>query len=116
MENHIGFFQFDNLIRGRVPFILVNLGVDLTSWYKSVEGMHLTNVTLAAAPNASGDEIIAQIKGKNLPIHFPVVVIDQNGTQAKELVLKMEAAGFTNAYLVEGGFEGIAKERAHDHH
>lgn len=104
----IGYFQFDNLVRGRVPFLLVNFGVDLSVWYKSVEAMHLANVTV----EATADNYLEQIKAKNLPPHFAIVLLDQDGVQAKKFAASLEEAGFMNAHYVRGGFQGIAQEKS----
>lgn len=103
----IGFFQFDNLVRGRIPFLLVNFGVDLSVWYKSVEAMHLANVMI----QATEDNYLEQVKAKNLPPHFAIVVLDQDGSKAKRIADALEAAGFMNAHYVRGGFNGIEKEK-----
>lgn len=104
----IGYFQFNNLIQGRIPMVLVNLGVDLKVWYKSVEAMHIDNVTITG----STEEIQQQIKAKNLPAHYPILVIDQDGVKAKPLVEILESQGHMNVYYLKGGFEGITKERS----
>lgn len=107
----IGFFQFDNLVRGRIPFLLVNLGVDLSVWYKSVEAMHLANYSV----NCTEENYLEQVKAKNLPAHFAIVVLDKDGTRAKEIAASLEAAGFLNAHYVRGGFIGLEKEKSENH-
>lgn len=103
----IGYFQFNNLVRGRIPFILVNLGVDLSTWYKSVEAMHLANVSVSADEN----NVVELVQAKKLPPHFAIVVIDQDGSRAKNIVATLEAAGFLNAHHVRGGLKGLEKEK-----
>lgn len=104
----IGFFQLDNLIRGRVPFVLLNLGADLSGWYNSVEAMHLNNCTLACTE----ENYIEQLQTKNLPMHFAVVVLDQDGSKSKRIANSLEAAGFMNAHYVRGGLKGLEKEKS----
>ena len=106
--NSLGYFQFDNLVRGRIPFLLLNLGVDLSAWYNSVEAMHLNNYNVPVTPS----NYIEQVKAKNLPPHFAIVVIDEDGTTAKEIAAALEASGFLNSYYVRGGIKGLAQERA----
>ncbi|MBO9667188.1 MAG: rhodanese-like domain-containing protein [Bdellovibrio sp.] len=106
--NEIGYFQFNNLIHGRVPMVLVNLGVDLKTWYKSVEAMHIDNVTVTG----STEEILQKIQSRKLPPHYPIMVIDENGTTYKSVIEAIEAAGFMNVYTVKGGFVGLQNERA----
>lgn len=103
----IGFFQFDNLIRGRIPFLLINLGVDLGPWYNSVEGLHLANCTLACTV----DNYLQQIQSKNLPVHYAIIVIDHDGTQAKSIASQLESMGFINAHYIRGGVKGLEEEK-----
>ncbi|MDG0817080.1 rhodanese-like domain-containing protein [Bdellovibrio svalbardensis] len=103
----IGYFQFDNLVRGRIPFVLVNFGVDLSVWYKSVEAMHLEAVTI----HATEENYLEQVRAKNLPAHFAIVVLDQDGSKAKKIADSLESAGFMNAHYVRGGFNGIEQEK-----
>lgn len=106
--SQIGYFQFNNLIQGRIPMVLVNLGVDLKVWYKSVEAMHIDNVTITGTT----EEIQQQIKDKKLPAHYPILIVDQDGINAKPLVETLESQGHMNVYYLKGGFAGISQERS----
>ena len=106
--SQIGYFQFNNLIQGRIPMVLVNLGVDLKVWYKSVEAMHIDNVTITGTTK----EIQQQINDKKLPPHYPILIVDQDGVNAKPLVETLESQGHLNVYYLKGGFTGISKERS----
>ncbi|WP_413291729.1 rhodanese-like domain-containing protein [Bdellovibrio sp. HCB185ZH] len=104
--SQLGYFQFNNLIKGRIPMILVNLGVDLKSLYGHVEALHIDNCQIAG----STDEIVSQIEGKKLPAHYPIVIIDQNGETYSPVVQALEAKGFNNVYTVKEGLTGLQKE------
>jgi len=106
--NQIGFFQFDNLIQNRVPFILVNLGVDLSSWYKAHLALHLENHTLACTP----ENAIELVQAKKVPPHYALVVIDAKGETSFLVAASLEAAGFINVYVVKNGLAGLAIDRA----
>ena len=105
--NQLGYFQFDNLIQNRVPFILLNLGVNLDHLYSGFWAMHLQNVNTPCTPT----DAVAKVQEKKVPNHFAVVIIDNDGTQSQKLVPVLEKAGFTNAYYVKGGLIGLDKER-----
>lgn len=106
--NNIGYFQFDNLLRNRVPLILVMLDeVDLKSWYDSMVKMHIDNISLKCNP----EDALELILNKKLPNSFGVVVLDKNGEKSPAVVAGLEKAGFTNAYYVKNGFVGISAER-----
>lgn len=105
--NQIGFFQFDNLVQGRVPFYLLDLNTEIAAWYKGMAARHLENITIPCTP----DTALPLIEEKKLPPHFALVVLDKDETQAPAIAQKLEAAGFTNVFLVKGGILGMAKER-----
>jgi rhodanese-related sulfurtransferase len=105
--NQLGYFQFDNLIQNRVPFILLNLGVNLDHLYSGFWAMHLQNVN---TPCTSADAV-SKVQEKKVPNHYAVVIIDADGSQSKKLVSTLEKAGFTNTYYVKDGLRGLDKER-----
>ncbi|MEK2644095.1 rhodanese-like domain-containing protein [Bdellovibrio sp. BCCA] len=107
--NSIGFFQFDNLLRNRVPLLLVMLEeVNLKPWYDSVVQMHIQNATISCT---SKEEALKLIQDKKLPAHFGIVVLDQKGDKSPTVVAELEKVGFTNAFYVKNGFVGISEER-----
>ncbi len=103
----IGYFQFNNLIKGRIPMILVNLGVDLKAHYGHVEGLHIDNCQVMG----STEEIVNQVQSKNLPPHYPIVIIDQDGSACTPVVEALEAKGFNNVYTLKNGMIGFEKEK-----
>jgi rhodanese-related sulfurtransferase len=105
--SQLGFFQFNNLIKGRIPMVLVNLGVDIKSLYGHVEAMHLDNCQISGTTA----EIVDQVVNRKLPAHYPIVLIDQDGSQYSPVVQALEAKGFNNVYTVKDGLTGIEKER-----
>ena len=105
--NQLGYFQFDNLIQNRVPFILLNLGVSLDHLYSGFWAMHLQNVNTPCLPN----EAVAKVTEKKVPNHYAIVIIDTDGSQSKNLIPSLEKAGFTNTYYVKDGLHGLEKER-----
>lgn len=106
--SEIGYFQLNNLIEVRIPMILLNIEkVDLKPWYNSVTRMHLENISLESNPQ----EALGQIKKLNYPAQVSIIVIDQNGLYAPDVVKQLEEAGFTNAFYVKGGFMGVCAEK-----
>lgn len=106
--NSIGYFQFDNLIQTRTPFLLVILDeVNLSDWYKSVTKMHLDNISL----HCQVETVLESVKAKNLPEHFAVVVLDKDEKSSPAVAATLEKAGFLNSYFVKDGFDGLLKER-----
>ena len=106
--NSVGYFQFDNLIQTRTPFVLVILDqVDLSGWYNSVTKMHLDNISL----QCQVENVLESVQAKNLPPHFAVVVLDKDEKSSPRVVSQLESAGFINSFFVKGGLDGLLKER-----
>jgi hypothetical protein len=106
--DNIGYFQFDNLMQSRVPLVLVMLDeVPLKSWYNSMVGMHLDNITVVTTPA----EAVSAVQSKNLPLHFAVVVLDLDESKSPAVVHELEKLGHINAYYVKGGWTALVAER-----
>jgi Arabinose efflux permease len=107
--NRLGYFQFNNLTEGRVPFLLVNMdNSDVLSWYKSVFKMHLENNSL----NISANEVLAEVQKRNLHPQHSIIILDAEGTKAPAVVRELEKAGFINVFYIQGGYAHLAAERS----
>jgi len=102
----IGFFQFDNLIRNRVPFCLLNFSDSQTSLYTSIYKLHLENwESLVNLENYQ--QVLAE---KNLPKDFAIVTLCLDGSlsaQARDVLLSL---GYGNVYWCEGGTKDWPKK------
>lgn len=106
--NQIGYFQLDNLLQNRIPMLLVSLDpVDLNSWYNSLVNLHLKNITLECSENNAID----LIQEKKLASSHAIIVIDRDASKSPDIVKKLEALGYINAFFVQGGWLGISAER-----
>lgn len=102
--NEIGYFQFDNLIRNQIPFVLLNLGVDLKGFYKlSHHQNHLEKLSVNTTP----DQALQLLKNRNHPTHEAILIICEKGAQAPALVDALESAGYSNVFYVKGGIEAL---------
>ncbi|WP_291515621.1 rhodanese-like domain-containing protein [Bdellovibrio sp. ArHS] len=108
MFNTIGYFQFNNLIQGRIPMLLVLLdNIDLNPWFNHVTRLHLENITVHSQP----DDVLSLIQQRKLPLHYAVLVLDNDGAKSANVVASLEKAGFTNAYYIKGGFAELSTDR-----
>lgn len=107
MENTIGYFQLDNLIRGRIPCLFVALEVDLKSWYGPLEKIHLSTWMI----QSSLSEALVQINERKIPNDFGIVVLCQDGSLSKQLIPNLITAGYNNIYWVEGGMTALTLEK-----
>jgi rhodanese-related sulfurtransferase len=114
MAQSIGFFQFDNLVRGRVGFVFINLGVDTNPVYPHIFKMHLEQKLLQLPQGelaTAGDEQILSAMSEQ-PKESAVIVLDQTGARSEKLASALESAGFINVFYVKGGWEQFLKDRA----
>ena len=113
MAQSIGHFQFDNLVKGRVPFLFVNLGIDTSELYPHVYKMHLErslfqvaegNVATMAPP-----DIIKNIQAQNRATSEAIVILCEDGDKSCRLGEALESAGYINVVVVEGGWKAMPR-------
>lgn len=106
--DNIGYFQFDNLLQSRIPMILVLLDdVAIKPWYNSLVGMHIDNISL----RTTSEKAVGEVQAKKMPLHYAVVVLDNDESKSPAVVRELDELGFLNVYYVKGGFQGISQER-----
>lgn len=107
MFNQINFFQLDNLINNRVPFMFYNMADSVSDWYSSVSKMHIVTYELLLKP----EEILPDIKQKKVPKDYAIVLLCPNGVLSQKLSQELENLAYTNVYVVNGGYQQIVTER-----
>ncbi|MGZ3724627.1 MAG: rhodanese-like domain-containing protein [Pseudobdellovibrio sp.] len=105
--NQINFYQLDNLINNRVPFMFYNMSSSLTDWYTSVSRMHVTNHELLVKP----DEVLSDVGQKKVPKDYAIVLLCNDGRTSIKLSSELEKLAYTNVYVVNGGYQQIVTER-----
>jgi rhodanese-related sulfurtransferase len=107
----IGAFQFDNLVKGRVPFLFVNLGVDTSSIFPHVYKMHLERMQMQVAhgelKSLSPEDIVAHILSQGKPLSEAIIVLCEDGSQSAAIGAALEAAHFINVFVIEGGWKAV---------
>lgn len=110
------FFQFDNLIRGRVPFHLVNAGADFDTLYPMnkfpVERLQVRNREIPLAADVTPDAALAELQNRQVKSSEPIVIVTPSGSLGQRLAEKFGASGFTNVYFVKGGMEAMIAQAA----
>lgn len=116
MAKSIGYFQFDNLVRGRVGFVFLNFGVNTSAVYPHIFKMHLENRLLQLPEgeliNASPEQVLSAMTTH--PKESAIVLLCQDGVRSSEVAKVLESAGFINAFYVHGGWEQLLKEKAQE--
>lgn len=107
MLNKIGFFQLDNLVKNRIPFHLLNMAADLSSWYISVYKDHLVKNQMLVPPN----ELLQLVAVKELAFDAAIILLCNDGAASLEVYQELEKKGYTNVYVVDGGHQQMMTER-----
>lgn len=107
MINKLGFFQLDNLINNRVPFLFYNMSESIASWYTSVSKLHVQNYE-KLIPHS---EVKAHIEEQKTPKDYAIVLLCKDGKQSLELYTQLAALAYTNVYVINGGYQQIVTER-----
>ena len=108
MMNKIGYYQFDNLIRNRIPFLLLNLGQDVSAWYESIFKQHLET----QQRRVDDSEIDALLKMEKIPKEFPILLLCQNGRVSSKVSETLTKQGYSNVYLIDGGIQQMMTDKS----
>lgn len=107
----IGFFQFDNLVRNRIPFLLVHpREIDPASVFGPVERDHLRRWSVGADLNGDAGATLAEVAGRGIPKEIPVLLLSSDGESGRGWIGAFEAAGFLNVHWLAGGWGAVLKE------
>ena len=105
----IGFFQFDNLVRNRVPFALVLEAVDFSVMFQGQDLDHLKKYGMVFDPQVTVPEIVLKLQSRHYQADDPVILLCAQGNLSKVWATQLVAMGFKNCYFVEGGFAALLK-------
>lgn len=103
--SYIGNFQLDNLVHNRVPFLFLNLGVDITQKYQGENLRHINAYNVEARV----DNALHEVLQKNLPTNFAIVVACDNGTLSEQVAAELEKNNFINTFVIKNGFQAVLK-------
>ena len=114
MAQSIGYFQFDNLVKGRIGFVFLNFGVMTHDVYPHVFKMHLESRELqlphGEIKTASTPDILAAMSHHSK--ETAVIVLCQDGKKSAEIATALEEAGYLNTFFIKGGWDQVLIERA----
>lgn len=105
----VGFFQFDNLLKNRVPFFLVRSDLDIESAYGVLEKMHLRNYSLVVQA-LNFENAKAALAERQARKEDPVLVLCEDGKQSQKVAQALAADGHVNVYFVLGGWQLLRAE------
>lgn len=108
MLNKIGFYQLDNLIQNRVPFLLVNKGPEITSWFTSLGKIHIEKSLFSSQSR----DLVNDLTTQDVPKDAAIVLLCNDGSESLPLYKTLESNGYTNVYVIDGGYQQMMTERS----
>lgn len=105
----IGFFQFDNLVQGHIPFALFTLEFPFEKVFKGEEFKHLQRQLIVLSV-IDQNEILSVIEQRGFKKDHPIVVLDEKGSRASAVAEALEEMGYMNTFFVLDGFQSLLPE------
>lgn len=105
--NKVGYYQLNNLIENRVPFIFFNYGTDVSPWYTSIQKLHVEAWQVLLTENETQQEL----DNRKIPKDFAILLLCQDGKQSARIAGDLEKKGYTNVYLIDGGYQQMVTDR-----
>ena len=114
--NAIGWYQVHNLIRGRIPFLVFQIGCDLKPFFGPMEIVHLRTWAVDLPSETTTEQALSliqsELKERDLPKEAPMLVICPKGDKSRSICESLFSQDYQNAVFVSGGFEQLAKDRS----
>lgn len=107
LVNKIGYYQLNNLIENRVPFLFFNLAQDITPWYSSMQKLHVEAWQILTTE----DHIQAELDQRRIPLDFAILLVCPDGQQSLGIARKLQDKGYNNVYLIDGGYQQMMTDR-----
>ena len=85
-----------------------NMGLSVIEWYTSVSKQHVENYEVLIA----ADQILSDLTLKKVPKDFAIVLLCSDGKSSLRLYTELEKSGYTNVYVIDGGYQQIVTERS----
>jgi hypothetical protein len=99
MAIEIGPFQFENLVKNRVPFVLFSdLSFAESSW-GPLDKMHLQQHKISIE-ELSVQAIQQELKSRQVQLQSPIVLFFSKQDLSKKLGEELDLAGYLNVYFV----------------
>ncbi len=105
--NKIGYYQLNNLIENRVPFMFFNFGTDIAPWYSSIQKMHVE----AWQVMTTESQLQQELDDRKIPKDFALLLLCPDGKQSERIANSLEKKGYTNVYLIDGGYQQMVTDR-----
>jgi rhodanese-related sulfurtransferase len=98
-------------VKGRVPFLFVNIGVNTDSVYPHIYRMHLDRMSLRLPQGELRDmaavDIVANIQAQGVSHEAAVVVLCEDGVKSLQVAEALEKASYINVFYVKEGWKQL---------
>lgn len=102
----IGFFQLENLVLSRSPFIFLDLRTQDQQGSLPEPLSHYLKVATRITPV----DVKAHLQKIAADKIKPVLLLSEDEVLSSAVARDLEAAGYTNIYIVAGGLAGLLSE------
>ena len=103
----VTWFQFENLIKGRVPFLLINHGAEISNLFPVFHQAHVNSIAKDLAP----EEVVSFVESGKFPKHYAVLVLCPTGEISSKTKSLLEQAGFNNVFYNSKGLTGLIAQK-----
>lgn len=104
--NEIGAFQFQNLVKNRIPFVLISLGADVAGLFSGFYQSHLESTLVTT----NEQQVLSELVARQITKDYALVVLCADGMKSAQVVDRLEAAGYTNVYYLKTGTQNLREE------
>jgi rhodanese-related sulfurtransferase len=101
----IGYFHLTNLTRNKVPFVF--LGIDFSP-PTDLKGELRT--LMAPLQSVASGQFFERVAALQLKADHPIVLLCREGAESSRFHRELEAKGFLNVYVVQGGWTTLLAE------
>ncbi len=106
--NAIGYYQFNNLVENRVPFLFLNFSEDISQWYTSIYKLHIETYQVLL----NEDQLMKELTERQIPLEFALLLLCPNGELSERLARQLEIKGYSNVYIIQGGLEKMKLDKS----
>jgi MFS family permease len=103
-------FQFNNLVYGRVNFVLLHDGINFSEAFSGMELHHLSRIALVVDFNTNESKWLEKIQEAQIPEHIPVVILRSTAPLNIKSALRFKKIYKGNVCLVTQSWEALKRD------
>lgn len=103
----LGLFQLESLIQARPTFLFFDIRIR-----PQIVGIPQVQAVLDQATVVRRDQLLTNLKTRDARKDDPIILMCEDGRLSISAAGELEAAGFAQVYVVDGGLDGLLRECA----